>query len=204
MTKRLFDILLSSLIIVVLSPVLILIFLSILIERVIRLDFGPFLIKEPRVSKGKTFGLYKINMYLEKHRKEYVKTSPDYKKHLSYSFMQHNKKASLVLGNIYRMVYFDELGQLFNILKGDMSFVGPRPLPVDYPQNKELPRKLLLTGLVCFAANKNKNEGDTIVKYNTDDEYLRVYQDSTALQLLKIDLMIIVDGFRAMLKAKGY
>ena len=98
----------------------------------------------------------------------------------------------------------DELGQFFNILKGDMSFVGPRPLPVGYASNHEEPRRVLKAGLVGFATNRAKNEGDTITKQKTDKEYLEIYKNTSPLKIIKVDIIVVLDGFRAVLKAKGH
>jgi len=99
--------------------------------------------------------------------------------------------------------YLDELGQIYNILAGEMSVVGPRPLPVVSESNSFPPRRMLKTGIFCFPANQWKNEGDTFLKHSTDEQYLKLYRESSVWEMIKLDLWIMVDGFRAILKAKG-
>lgn len=202
--KRIFDLIIVVVLITFLLPVYLFIFIALLIEQFLTKDFGPLIISEPRVSKGKTFQIYKLNMYREKARQNYIKKSPEYAKYKTWSYLQKEPSSIRWFGDIMRKTYMDELGQFFNILKGDISFVGPRPLPVGYELNAEPPRKILKAGLVGFAANKSKNEGDTISRLETDEEYLEIYQNSTAFQLLKVDLVVVLDGFRAVLKAKGH
>lgn len=202
--KRLVDLLLSIFLIIVLFPLYLSIFIVLFIEQLINRDFSPFIISEKRVSKKRVFNLYKLNMYRESYRQEYIKNSPEYKKYGTWSYLQKNPKAIRAFGDIMRKLYLDELGQFFNILKGDMSFVGPRPLPVGYELNDEEPRQLLKAGLVGFAANQSKNEGDTLVKQKTDAEYLELYKTTKGCKILKTDFLVIADGFRAVLKAKGH
>ncbi|PHS59195.1 MAG: hypothetical protein COB17_01345 [Sulfurimonas sp.] len=202
--KRIFDIVIVLVLIIILLPVYLFIFTAIFIEQVITRDFGSFIISEPRISKGRVFKLYKLNMYKEYKRQEYFKNSAEYKKFKTWSYLQKDLSSIRYFGNIMRHTYMDELGQFFNILKGDMSFVGPRPLPDGYELNDKEPRRLLKAGLVGFASNRAKNEGDTLSKQKTDEEYLSIYQKSSSFEILKVDLLVIVDGFRAVLKAKGY
>ena len=202
--KRAFDLLIAFILITLLLPVYLIIFTAIFIEQILTNDFGPFIISEPRVSKGKVFKLYKLNMYREYKRQEYLNNSPDYEKFKTWSFLQKDPSSIRHFGKIMKNTYMDELGQFFNILKGDMSFVGPRPLPVGYELNNEAPRKTLKAGLVGFATNRAKNEGDTISKQKTDIEYLDIYQTASPFEVIKVDLIVILDGFRAVLKAKGH
>jgi len=202
--KRIFDTLLSLALLFLLSPIYILIFISLIVEQILTKDFGPLYISETRVSKGKKFSLYKLNMYRESKRKEFIKNSEMFAKYGSWSFLQKDETSLRLFGKVMKKFYLDELGQLFNILRGDMSFVGPRPLPVGYELNNQTPRLLLKAGLVGFATNKSKNEGDTVAKQSTDDEYLEAYNSSYGCNILKIDIVVVLDGLRAVIKAKGH
>lgn len=105
---RFFDILISTLILTVLSPLIIIIFIICLIES------GSPIFIQARVGKNqKPFKLFKF-------RTMRINT-PSLPSHLI------NKKSVLKFGAIIRSLKLDELPQLLNVLKGDMSLVGPRP-----------------------------------------------------------------------------
>jgi len=107
--KRLFDIIFSIFLIVVLLPVMIFIFFLVWCM----IGFPIFAQKRPGLN-NKIFTLYKF------------KTMYDTNENIS------EYKRLSKLGNFFRKTGLDELPQLFNILKGDMSFIGPRPLLLEY------------------------------------------------------------------------
>lgn len=105
---RFYDFILSLIIIFFLSPIIILIFL------LCWLDTGKPLYIQKRVGK------YKKSFYLFKFRTMFINT-PSVASHLI------NKTSVTKFGRIIRKLKFDELPQLLNVIKGDMSLVGPRP-----------------------------------------------------------------------------
>jgi undecaprenyl phosphate N,N'-diacetylbacillosamine 1-phosphate transferase len=107
--KRLFDIFFSLILIIALIPIMILIFVLVWIS----IGYPIFSQKRPGLN-GKIFTLYKF------------KTLYDASKSIS------EKKRQSKFGNFLRKTGLDELPQLFNILDNKMSFVGPRPLLVEY------------------------------------------------------------------------
>ncbi len=110
--KRLLDILISVLGLLLLGIPMLLVALAIKIE-----DPGPAIFSQKRIGKGKThFVLYKFRSM----RKD---TPRDVPTHL----LQDPQQYILKVGGFIRKTSIDELPQLLNILKGDMSFVGPRP-----------------------------------------------------------------------------
>lgn len=135
--KRVFDVLVSTVILVVLSPILIII--AFLIKFFSR---GPIFYKTTAIGKnGKEFTFYKFRSMQvsdddDAERKdlmiEFIKNSNDGGKKII------NSKRVTWVGKILRKTSLDELPQLFNVLKGDMSLVGPRPcLPYEYAQYDE-------------------------------------------------------------------
>lgn len=110
--KRLFDVVFSAFLIVLLSP------LMGVLALLIRRDGGPALYRQVRLTKdGKQFEILKF-------RSMRVDAEKDGVARLSTG---ENDDRITKIGKFIRKVRFDELPQLFNILKGDMSFVGPRP-----------------------------------------------------------------------------
>ena len=109
--KRALDIILSGCGILVLSPVLVV--LAILVKG----TKGPVLFKQKRVGKGKKlFEIYKF-------RSMYADTPHDVPTHL----LENPDSLITPIGHFLRKSSLDELPQLFNIFKGEMSVVGPRP-----------------------------------------------------------------------------
>ena len=127
--KRILDILFAILTLFFLSPLLVFVGFSILI-----FDNGPVIFKQVRVGKkGINFCLYKFRtMKYIKHSKFYGIVNVDInetKKNARERFKttQINDERISKIGKLIRPIHIDELPQLINILKGNMSFVGPRP-----------------------------------------------------------------------------
>jgi sugar transferase (PEP-CTERM system associated) len=112
MIKRIASIILSSLMLIAASPVIVLIMV------LVRLDSkGPIFHKQERVGReGRTFLLWKFRSMIENAEQE---TGP--------VWSEVGDKRITRLGKILRRYRLDELPQLFNVLRGDMSLVGPRP-----------------------------------------------------------------------------
>jgi len=112
--KRFFDILLSFLALIIASPFMIII--AVLIKLT---SSGPVIFKQERLGKGgKVFTMYKFRSMVVGAEKGGV-------------YSDNNDVRVTKIGKIIRATSLDELPQLVNILKGDMSFVGPRP-PLTY------------------------------------------------------------------------
>ena len=123
--KRLFDILASLAALAVLSPLFLVIAILILSE-----DGRPVFYKHTRVGKGgKTFQMYKFRTMYQDRR---IVLTPEQQVELQQEFKLENDPRVTRIGSKLRMSSLDELPQLLNILKGDMSIVGPRPLLVKY------------------------------------------------------------------------
>ena len=117
--KRFFDFTVSLLLIILLSPLFVIIGIIVLID-----DGGPVVFKQYRVKKdNKLFFIYKFRTMKNNTRNT---STVD----LTEAEFQITKS-----GRFLRKTSLDELPQLFNVLLGDMSFVGPRPL---IPEEKEI------------------------------------------------------------------
>lgn len=109
--KRILDILFSFILIIVLLPLMVIICILVRVE-----SKGNVLYYQKRVGKdGKEFTLYKIRSMVDKAEKDGEKMTI------------RNDERITKIGRVIRKTRLDELPQLFNILKGDMTFVGPRP-----------------------------------------------------------------------------
>lgn len=110
--KKILDFTLSFVGLIVLSPIFLLLVI------LIKLDSkGPIFFKQKRYGRGKTF------FYIYKFRTMYTDTPKDMPTHM----LQDPSKCITKVGGFLRKTSLDELPQIINILKGDMSIVGPRP-----------------------------------------------------------------------------
>jgi len=146
--KRIMDITLSILGLVLLSPLFIV--LAILIKLS---DRGPvFYVSKRYGRKGRVFDFYKFRSMVT-NAEEALKDLKDKNEKDGPIFKIKNDPRVSKLGKFIRKHSIDELPQLWNVLKGDMSIVGPRPLPIgqvqkhDFSQLKRLEIKPGITGL---------------------------------------------------------
>ena len=119
--KRIFDFTVSLLLIILSSPVFLIVALIVLID-----SGHPVIFKQYRVGKGNKL------FYIYKFRTMRVNT-----RNASTDDLNEAEQAITKSGRILRKTSLDELPQLFNVLTGKMSFVGPRPL---IPEEKEIRR----------------------------------------------------------------
>jgi exopolysaccharide biosynthesis polyprenyl glycosylphosphotransferase len=129
--KRIFDIFASILLIIILSPVLLLISLLQLI-----FNPGPLLFKHERLTKySKPFTIYKFRSMIWKYCGQDAETifkemnRDDLVREYRRDFKVLHDPRITRFGKFLRNTSLDELPQLFNVLKGDLSLVGPRPIP---------------------------------------------------------------------------
>ena len=156
--KRLFDIFFATLILIGFLPLMILIAIVIVIDDP---KAGPFF-KQKRVGRhGKEFYMYKFRtmhpnaeQILESLKEKNEMDGPVFK-------MKDDPRITRV-GKILRRTSLDELMQFFNVLKGDMTLVGPRPpLPreVEFYTDYQKLRLLVTPGLTCtWQIHKNRND----------------------------------------------
>jgi lipopolysaccharide/colanic/teichoic acid biosynthesis glycosyltransferase len=124
--KRLFDLLSASLGLLAISPLLVLIALLIKLT-----SEGPILYKSQRIGKNfQPFGMYKFRTMTTNAdaQREALRKQANLENGL---FKMANDPRVTPIGKILRAFSLDELPQLINVIKGDMSLVGPRPLPRD-------------------------------------------------------------------------
>ena len=156
--KRLIDVICSFLGVVVLSPLFIIIAIIIKIT-----SKGPVLFSQKRVGKdGKEFDMYKFRSMVvnaeelkEKLAEQNEMSGPMFK-------MKDDPRVTNV-GKFIRKTSIDELPQLWNVLKGDMSLVGPRPsLPKEVAQFEDWMHKRLEVkpGLTCYWQVSGRNNID--------------------------------------------
>lgn len=128
-TKRAIDIIGAIIGIILLIPTIILVYIA---RKILKEDQGPLFYKQLRYGKnGKIFRLYKFRsmcINADKKLKEYLDNNEDAKNEFEKTHKLQKDSRITKLGNFLRKTSLDELPQMINILKGEMSFVGPRPV----------------------------------------------------------------------------
>lgn len=155
--KRLFDIVLCSLALIILSPIYLIVVIGIKVSSP-----GTVLYYSDRAGlNGKPFHFYKFRSMHQ--------TDNDKKMFVA------DQDRVFPFGKVMRRLKLDELPQLINVIKGDMSIVGPRPMTVKGVEKiyagKYEPVKLVRPGLTSIASIYDYIVGDT---YTDNDEYIRV------------------------------
>lgn len=174
--KRIADLIIALTMLIVLSPIMLI--ACVLIKSN---NDGPVLFKQKRPGKnGKIFTVYKF-------RTMSVKTHDENGRELS-DFDRMSK-----VGNFLRKTSVDELPQLVNILKGDMSFIGPRPLLVEYLDlytPEQMRRHEVAPGISGWAQVNGRNTLTWEEKFTYDVYYV----DNLSLKMdLKIFFMTIMN-----------
>ncbi len=193
--KRILSILCSVISIIVLSPLFIIISLVVKISS----KGSVFFIHERIGFQGKKFKLIKFRTMVDNAEDMIAAFNPEQKKEWEENFKLKDDPRITKIGKFLRKTSLDELPQLINILKGDMSFVGPRPIVEDelswYGDNKEklLSVKPGLTG--WWAVN-----GRSDVPYPERCDLELYYVDHFSFGL---DLKIIIKTFVAIIKKDG-
>ncbi len=192
--KRLFDITLSFLLIIAILPFLILIYIYIW-----KLDSTPVFIKQNRVGlHGKSFNMFKFRtMYQNSHEKREGLKDLNPKK--GPLFKIENDPRLIKGAEVLRRLSIDELPQLLNVIKGEMSLVGPRPLFVDDTEyfDKNYMRRLnVLPGMTGLLQINDRNTDDFEIWYKYDIEYIENWS-------LYLDLKIILKTFLIVFKKKN-
>lgn len=149
--KRIFDFTLSLIGIVIISPILL------VISILIKLDSkGPILFKQIRVGKnGKPFKIFKFRTMVVDAEKKGMQITVGRDSRITRS------------GHVLRKTKLDELPQLFNVLIGEMSFVGPRPEVPRYVEMYDENQKNILKvrpGITDLASIEYRNENDLLAK----------------------------------------
>lgn len=156
--KRILDFILAIILLVVLSPIMVIAAIAIKIED----PKGPVLFKQKRPGKdAKIFEVYKF-------RTMKVETKRDGK---LLSDMERITK----VGSVLRNLSIDELPQLFNIIRGEMSFIGPRPLLIQYLEyysSEQMRRHEVIPGISGWAQVNGRNTISWNEKFELDVWYV--------------------------------
>ncbi len=178
--KRTFDIILSGIGIIIASPIMLFVAIAIKLTSP-----GPIIFKQQRITRNqKLFSIYKFRSMKVSTDTEVKKTTVD------------DDRVTLI-GKIIRPLRIDELPQLFNILFGDMSIVGPRPEMIELVEDysAKLPefnlRHKVKAGLTGYAQIYGKYNTTPQNKLNMDLYYIEHYSFFEDIKLIVMTLKIL-------------
>jgi sugar transferase EpsL len=180
MYKRIFDVIFSSLFFVIFLPIMLIICIAIRVS----MGKGVFFSQLRPGLHGKIFKMYKFRTMI-----------PDFP-----NSNKNDDERITNLGKWLRASSLDELPELFNVMKGDMSLVGPRPLLVDYLKKytpTEMRRHEALPGITGLAQVKGRNNLSWRHKFKYDVFYVEH-------QNIFFDIKILIETVLVVLLRRGF
>ena len=192
--KRAFDLIVGSLLLILLSPVLLLVAIA------VRLDSpGPVIFKQRRVGeKGKIFWMYKFRSMIQGAEQQQFKTVR-VREDGRLLYKHPNDPRVTRVGRFIRRTSLDELPQLINVLKGEMSLVGPRPeLPwlVEQYEPWQWQRFSVPQGITGWWQVNGRSDKPMHLYTDEDLFYIQSYS-------FLLDLQILWHTVGAVLRSKG-
>lgn len=180
--KRSLDLITALFLVIILSPIMLIAAILIAVNR-----DGPILFKQERPGKdGKIFTVYKFRTMSTILRDKNGNELSDFDRMTK-------------IGNILRKTSVDELPQLFNIIKGEMSFIGPRPLLKEYLElysPEQMRRHDVLPGISGWAQVNGRNTLTWDEKFAYDVYYVDHYS-------FKMDLKIFIKTIENVVSQDG-
>src|SRR5690554_1356591 len=198
--KVVFDFFFSLIVLLLLSPVFLIIALLIKIDS----PKGSVIFKQTRVGlRGRKFQLYKFRSMIP-NAEEVLQTEEEQKESIVNEqdgpvFKMKNDPRVTRVGKFLRKTSLDELPQFFNVLKGDMAVVGPRPpIPseVEKYERWQLRRLSMKPGITCIWQVSGRNNIPFERWMKLDLQYIDTWS-------LKLDFMIILKTIKTILKRDG-
>lgn len=200
--KRLFDIFFSFLLFILTLPLFVIILAAIFIEHILRGDFlAPLFYCEKRISQGKKFNLIKFNIFNPSVIKEMRKKG----EFIATKELEKKKTKLITVGYALKQTYLDELPQLLNILNGDISFVGPRPVNLKVYENL-LKRGVNNKTIIKAGLTGNYQSQKGLTKktdVELDREYINFCLNNPVWRIMIFDLKILARTLGVLLRAKG-
>ena len=195
--KRLLDLLVSGALLVVFLPVLLVVLVAFALDVLLSpRDRGSLFYREARISRGRTFGLLKFRTL----RSDVLERSA------GHARLLETDAANLTwIGRrLLKPWYVDELPQLWNVVRGDISLVGPRPWPpelVERQRAEGLTYRDELTAGLTGTAQITKGSGQRYA--DLDLAYAERFRSLGSWALVRYDLQILVRTIGVIARGEG-
>jgi len=202
--KRCFDIAFSGAILALTLPLFIAAMVAIALENRLRGTEGsPLFYFEPRISQGRQFHFRKFFIF----KPEVIQRLKDEGQFIHTKFLEWDGVSLTKVGRILQKTYLDELPQMLNILLGDISVVGPRPINLEvYEQALErgvLNWKVARTGITGPYQSLKGHGLNRADQYLLDREYVELLRTLPGREVLRYDLKMAGRTLVVMAKAQG-
>lgn len=176
-TKRVLDLVLATILIVAFSP------LFVIVSLLIKIDSrGPVFFRQERVGKdGKIFRIFKFRSMVASNDMRDTSRRDEYTR----------------VGKVIRRLSIDELPQLFNVVMGQMAFVGPRPWVIEYWTNmneEERERAKVLPGITGLAQVKGRNGISIFQKIEYDIIYVKNFSFKQDVKIVLLTIKTVLSG----------
>jgi len=195
--KYLVDRVIAGVLLIAAAPLFVVIAAAMIVESLASPSArGPLLIADARITEGRPFRMWKFRAFRAGDGR-----TP------SASGVAIDSATPTRVGRLLRKLYLDELPQLANILAGDMSLVGPRPVPDDMYRrtlDRGYQAKRVLRAGLCGPVQALKGRWREVGTYLDADELLiEEYRRRSAVGVLALDAVIMWKTFRKVLDADG-
>ena len=195
--KRLLDLVVAGVLLVVFVPVLLVVLVALALDVLLSpRDRGSLFYREARISRGRTFGLLKFRTL----RSDVLERSAGHARLLEADAAN----LTWIGRRLLKPWYVDEVPQLWNVLRGDISLVGPRPWPPELVERQkaegltyrdELPAGL--TGTAQITKGSGQRYADL------DLEYAERFRSLGSWALVRYDLQILMRTIGVIARGQG-
>ncbi len=191
--KRIFDLVMSCFALIVLSPVFLAVIIAIKLE-----DGGPAFYAQTRLTKGgREFQMFKFRSMCP-GAEEQLDALKDLNEMTGPAFKIADDPRVTKVGRFIRKTSIDELPQLVNIIRGDMSVIGPRPpLPSEVAQYNayQLHRLDVITGLACYHECMGRSDSKDFDEWvESDLKYIRERSMLTDMKIILMTVKVVLTG----------
>ncbi|MHB8637142.1 MAG: sugar transferase [Fimbriimonadaceae bacterium] len=192
--KRLVDLLVAIIFLTLISPLLLLVAIAIYLDNP-----GPIFYRQKRYGHlGKTFNFYKFRSMVADADIRKTQLSAENEATGKTFKMKHDPRITRV-GRLIRKLSLDETPQMLNVLRGQISIVGPRPLPVgelDMDDPRHAARQCVKPGLMCFREIMGRSN-------LTFEEWLELDLKYIRERSLRVDVGIMLRAIPCVLLGRG-